>query len=398
MKFISGLFKFIALLIMIFVAAALPVSLLMRGLSTLLFSEEAIVSLLEENIFDTEVMAGVAEYYVHEVQNPSGGDSGPIGEMMKTSMRNMSHADWVEVINMIAPPELISETFAQTLNGYYGWIEGPNPVPQIMVNLEPWKRNFSANSLPVIELMLNELPQCTPEQLGRFPDLTADAPQPVEVPMCRPPEPYYSLVLDQVAEVVPRQIQGVPNRVDLGERMQLNQPALQETKQTLLGMRVFMRAALLGVLVLFIVAVPMGARSLPGAFKWAGWPLLAGGGLGLLLGLVMLIFAESLAEGLGGTLFQEVPLPLFEPVSSIAMAWTLFMARYLLVRSAALILFGGGGLVIWGFIRRSGAESPAPSPEVSTLVDVPPQPVTPPPVQPRRGREKDDDSPSGMFG
>lgn len=314
---------------------------------------------------------------------------------------------------MIAPPKLISETFKQVFGGYYGWIEGSNQSAKFFIDVTPWKSNIETNAVPVLEIVLEGLRSCTPEEVEVYRNIAQSSEFIESVPLCRPTERIYNWLLDEAHITVPIALEQIPDRVDLGKQIFKNGEDLGNARQQLLKLKVGMRSVWIIPLIAFIIAVPMASRSASDFFKWSGWPLLSTGGWALLIALLLLFFSESIFAGLGRLIFTEMPSALLIPLEAIISSVLGFFAKKLLFQSAILIVLGGGAL--FGGVMLSGdkvkQESMAvPAPVVSDrpvekpkLASQPKMPETKPKPSPKKEpdgeEEEDDDSrPTGMFG
>jgi hypothetical protein len=220
------------------------------------------------------------------------------------------------------------------------------------------------------------------------------------LPMCKPTEPVYSDMLEIVSTYIPAQIERIPDNFDFGQQMEEGDSAnLTGTRQTLLGMRVFLRAAWLVPVFLLIIAVPMGARSFPGVLRWLGWPLILSGAVVLLLGFSLLMFTETLLSGMGAMIFDQIPAHFMPPVEAVSAAFLISLAQPTLVQAAVLVILGGGCLVGGVLLSSDKPEAPQTLNVHPVSQSQPaPKPIQPPPVN-RDDDEIDDDSrPTGMFG
>jgi len=414
MKVISGFFKFIAILLMAIVVIALPLALLLRNVSRVMFSPETIVQLLEENVLDADVLANVAQQYVEEAA-PLGGsnEENPYAELLQVGLRDLSHDDWVQIFMLISPPELLSQTLKQILKGYYDWIDGTKPEPEIQFDVRQWKRNIITNAVPVVEIVLSKLPHCSPDEIEIY-NTSRDTGDYGDIPNCRPPEPHYSVILDGAATYVPPEVSKFPNELNVGKTTLENNRNLDEVRQSLLRMRIGMRTGWIIVLIVFLIAIPMGIRSISDLFKWAGWPLVLAGAWALVISLALLAFSEGILSGIGGLIFQDASRIILAPIEAVVSAILIFLSRPLLFQAAVMIVLGGGALVVGvllsGDRERRRRVTPEPAATVAsqpyqasseTLQKPQPQQTTSktePPPEEEQEDEDDDSRPTGMFG
>ena len=79
-----------------------------------------------------------------------------------------------------------------------------------------WKRTINANVVPAMELVLDSMPQCTPEQIILFTfDVLTDQDDPL--PVCRPPVPFYSTLIASGSAVLPVVVASYPDEIIFGE-------------------------------------------------------------------------------------------------------------------------------------------------------------------------------------
>ena len=409
MKAINGTLKFFAILMLLFFITTFPVALLVRNAGEMLFSPETIVDLLEENILDSEVMANISEEAIRESEPVSRATKdNPFADLFTTGMQGLNHDEWVEIIELIAPTELISGTFEQVLRSYYGWIEGSNQAAKIFIDFTIWKSNTETNATRVLEIILEGLPSCKPEEVETYNNFYQTSDFTESVPLCRPTEPIYSWLLDETYTTVPIAVRDIPDRVNLGENISESDRELSNTRQQLLKLKVGMRTAWIIPLIAFIIAIPMASRSVKDIFKWGGWPLISTGVWALLISLLLLFFSESIFAGLGRIMFPDVSSTLLIPLEAIISSVLGFLAKPLLFQSAILIVFGGGalfmGVIIGGDkVNQKSLESPAPISDGPTgkpkLTNQPEIKLKPSPKEESDLEGDEDDSrPTGMFG
>ena len=137
MKIISGLFKFIAVLLMVVFTITLPFALLIQGFGSLLLSPGKMVEMLEEHIIDPEIISSIAEYQVSQLEYEATSENAVI-QIAVDGLKNMDDEEWLLLTNLVAPPELISQSIDDGLEGYYRWLDGSSPVPGIQIDLKPW--------------------------------------------------------------------------------------------------------------------------------------------------------------------------------------------------------------------------------------------------------------------
>ena len=337
MRYVSGFLKFVAVVLAIFVVFALPVALLGQSAGRLLFSPSRIVDLLNENLVNTEVMASLAEYTVFQLE-PEQDAASQYGKLALHGAKQLDHEQWIEIIDLIVPPELVSETMEQILGGYYNWLMGNSPELEIWVDAEPWKETLGKNFVYVAETILAELPPCSSAELRKYAMLAFN--QEAEIPLCEPPEPYYSILLDTASHQVPDELAAMGDHVNLVNTAEVSRAEWIEAKEGLQAVQAFSQIGWVGVLFIFVIVISLGARSLSEVLKWAGWPILLAGAF--LLVLALIFYAPGWAAGGATTTFVNSDLPpvLQKPFRQLFLSVFDYLARPLLLQAIAMILLG----------------------------------------------------------
>jgi hypothetical protein len=313
----------------------------------------------------------------------------------------LDHDQWVELIRLVAPPKLINETIEEGLVGYYRWIDSSDDVPEVEVDLKDWKSTLITNFVPALELIMYALPECTDAQQNQFfneDNLAADA------PACRPTGPVYNVFIEQAGTSFPALIEDLPDDYALGSELEAENIDWAAAKKNLQTFKFITQASWIVMLIMFVVAIPMGARSLSGVFKWAGWPVLLAGILTLILAALLLVFARGGLPRVNPVLgiAQSFSAVLSRPVGKLLGEGLRFVARPLLFEAGAMILLGGIAVVV-GIVLAPKASSQE---QITTEVTPPPPPE--PSADPAETIEfteeqldqpsEDDTRPSGMFG
>jgi hypothetical protein len=245
-----------------------------------------------------------------------------------------------------------------------------------------------------MEIVLRTLPACTPEDLARL-----AAENDAGFPFCRPEGELYTELLRQAAAELPASFDAFPDEVDLGARFEQSGADFTAAKQALRRTRLVLNQAWLVVLGVYLLAIPLGARSASGIFKWGGWPLLLAGIAALVFAFFLLSFERADLVGLGQRAFQEVPPFILATVQATMSAIIAAATRPMFLQAAAIIALGGASLGI-ALVLASRTPQPA-APDVSRAreatvkgesnAQLPSQPPQPPP-------DSDEDRPTGMFG
>ncbi|MBT3239709.1 MAG: hypothetical protein HON98_07770 [Chloroflexi bacterium] len=385
MKFISGVFKFLAVIIMIFVIIFLPLSLFARNVGEVLFSQDMISELIEKNLFDEEILANLAQDLIssNPITSELTDDTSAVSEFVNGALKNLNIDQWTELISTITPTDLMSDTFSSIFDEFYIWMDNDEPVPNIVIDLTPWKRNTIQNSSKVLDLVLNVLPACTSDQISTYALNSAanffGGSASNSVPLCKPSEPYYSLLVEKGTVAIPSIAGKLPDEVNLADQLGAASFNLVILKQTLKSARFLLQWSWIIVLILFLVAIPMGARTISQTFKWAGWPLFFSGGFLFVLVFSLDFISTRLISFMGNLFFADVPETIGGFLESILAILMTFFAFPLKNQGLIVFVVGLISLMI-GYILYSMMDnkknlvpatpvSPAPATENNVLTD-----------------------------
>lgn len=416
MKILSRFLQFIAVLMMALVVVALPFTLAARNLGRVVFNREAVLGLANENFLNPELLAAIGEQAVGAAlatPEEDEAEGAAINRVMLAAFGNLSRAEWVRLMELIAPSAELSGLGDTVINGLYDWLEGDSAAPEFTLDLGPWKARMSGNALPMMEMILRALPPCDTAGTRTYQAEQDDLEAAASLPACRPPEPVYSELLNVGATVLPDRLAQTPDVVDFSQQM-LGQPGVElaRLKTDLLALRTLLRGVWLPVALLFFLALPLGVRSGRGLLMWAGWPLLLSGLALLVTGMGLLVFSEAMLTGVfdSGPL-AELPRPL---VASLRASGVAFISLIALPTLRQAFFLGGLGLLLVAaaaFLRRRALErqvaalsgvAPAMPSTASAAQPLPAEnpPAAPPPAgaPPPAEDEPDDSKPTGMFG
>lgn len=292
----------IALTVFVFI---FPLSLALREVSKLVFDAETTKAMVRENLLGGQMASVLANQMARQVLASEGGEETLASAFVQNTLAQLTEQDWRTITALTMPPNLVENTVDEIVNGYTAWLDGEAQLPQIRVELDGWKTNIEENASAVMSVVLDAQPDCSAEQVSH---LVLSALQSMEsvlqqISGCRPPEPVYSALLDNASLVLGNSLQFAPSSIDVGALRQLSgaPEQLADLKEGLIRLRQVLLWGWLGVAAIGLVGVLCGARSMPQALRWAGWPTLAAGGItfvfGLGLGIFSLQFVDALLSG-----------------------------------------------------------------------------------------------------
>lgn len=395
MKIISGFLKFIAYVLMVIFVVFFPLCLFSRGVGQTLYDPADFLEMVNDEILDPEIFANIVEDLIREnqeVQDAQGDNL--FANVLLQGVLNLDHDEWVSMVNLIVPPEIVSQAFDQVLDSYYRWIDGRSPVPLIQISLVPWKNQIKANIIPILELIMRDIRACNPEEIQEYNQIRLTG-EYTNIPPCRPPEPNYSWILDTGAIEGPGFLEtSLPNQIDNSRALSASTRDPIEFKNNYLNMVSVMQAGWILFIGLFVIAIPLGTRSIPELFKWIGWPLFLAGIWGFLISILLLIFTGSIMAVVGGLSSGTISPTVFSQFELIGVSLVQYFQRPLMIQSIVIFVLGCTSLIIGGIIGRTRTVRSISEPQSELQPDPPPAPT----IRRKRENQEDDSSPTGMFG
>jgi hypothetical protein len=301
------LLRLIAILMLGFVIFALPLSLFVKDLGSLLFDPETSKSFVRSTLLQEDFAANIANQAVQSLLTAGDESDDPASVIVQKGLEQLDEDDWAEVISIVAPSELIAGSADLLIEAYADWLNGDEEIPEIYLDLVPWKENIADNSDQLIETVLAALPACSTEDLAilAIESLTNGKEAIGSIPACNPPEPLLSIVISNAKAIVPRFLQAAPSEFDLStlEINGLNQ--LIQLKGTLNRVRFLVNWSWLIILSVGVVAILLGTQTLLGALKWTGWSLFLTGLITIGLSQVLEAFSNRWLGSLLSNMFDE---------------------------------------------------------------------------------------------
>ncbi len=342
MKIVSGFFQVIAFLLMIVVVVGLPLALLGNQVTQPLLNAERLEALISPEV--------LARLTITRLEQRQLSDSGNAAQtFVLQALQQMSQEDWVAFYELTAPPEVMAGFSQQVVDGLQGWLDGDEA--DIVLDLQPIKANITAQSQPVMSLLLGTLPGCTGDQLVQMTAFATGFSQ--EIPLCTPPEPFYSVMLEIGASMLPAGLAALPDDLQISAaQLQSSSPRMTRLVQILRAGRLVSRLGWLGLTLIYLVAIPLGARSLAGGFKWAGWPSLLAGLQSLLLGLLLQGSHSRIADSLLDVSAVGAIDFIAQPLATLLDGVLLQAARPMLLAAAVMLVWGVLALAIGALLGR----------------------------------------------
>lgn len=332
------IFRPIGIVAIVIFVVFLPISLAFREVGKLVFDAEATKTMVRESLMGGQMTSVLASQIAQQMllRTQGGQDSLP-NAFVRNTLSELTEDDWRAITALTMPPRLVEDTVEEIVSGYTAWMDGEAELPEIRVGLDGWKANMEANAGPVLAIVLDAQPQCTAEEAA---NLVVTALQSMEglleqIGGCRPPEPFYSAILDNAGVLLGTSLQFAPSSIDVSALSQLSgaPQQLAGLKEGLIRVRQVLLWGWVAVAGVGLLGVLFGARSLPQTLRWMGWPSLLAGGItlafGMGLGFFSLHFIDAFFAG-----------PLLQQSGAVAILGSAVASGALDYASGPLMLYG----------------------------------------------------------
>ncbi|MGH2582919.1 MAG: hypothetical protein ACRDFQ_08490 [Anaerolineales bacterium] len=352
---LNNLLRGLAVIMLAFFVVLLPFSLLLHDVGELAFNPETTKSLVRDYLLRSELVATLAMRATQQMisgepvlGNPENAslDSGNL--LLERTLGHLTIEDWQEITDLAAPNKLVDASMGEVITAYSLWLDGHEDFPPLQINLAPWKQNLSDKAGNVMVIVLDSLPECT---LDAAIAMSLEGLQSGEslagiVPVCRPPEPLYSSLVDSAGFFLASSLELTPDRInlDLSEQDVPPPKELVDLRENLVRARLILGWGWLAVASIGIAAVALAARTFQQILLWSGWPLLIAGAGTFLLGLAFRFFTLGFVDdAFGNALGGNLGIAESAGVALVGAALD-FASRPLLLQGLALSVLGIGSI------------------------------------------------------
>ena len=333
--------RFIAAIITLIAVLLLPLSLFGFQVGQILFTPESMLNLIAGQVIGPSQTNLLAETLLQTVP-PQWGieDDSTLGRVLSSA------AEQAEFQGALLPLELQVEYAAQGLNSFYAWLEGPDPMPVLELDMQPLKSHIHQNAGGVVNNVLDLLPVCTAEESLALAATLIDAVLGGEaimdtLPSCLPAIIPVETIAPAAGELLRQQLANIPDTIVLENLVQATPESMQELKGRLQLGKGALQWSWLPILFLLIIGSLAGGQTRDGVPRWLGWSLVATGVLTFLLTLIppSAWLAVTVPQLAGWPLILQVPVaamigPLFEQAGQS----TVWLAVALLILGIILLI------------------------------------------------------------
>ncbi len=331
-----------ALIIIVLFVLVFPISLLMKNIGDIFFERDTALELIQDNLLNSETISDVFQGTIKNVLLDDSVGKPEINPLIRKGFDALDDEDWGKIAALIIPQALVRETSNSIADAIFEWIEGDDLLPNLRINLRSWKRNISENAGPIMKIVLDALPDCTPSEISSqiLEGLTDDSGLSALIPACRPPDAISALVLQNADSFASSIVQSMPEEFEFSENQIEGLNQLHRAKEVIKVTRRTLTWSWWIVLGIGIVGVALIARKASDWLKWSGWAfLLAGLWLLLISFTTRYIFGAGL-ENIVQNIFRDTP----DFVVTVALALISgvgdFLPRPLQSQSGTLLALG----------------------------------------------------------
>lgn len=279
LRLIAAIITFIAVLL-------LPLSLFGFQIGQIVFSPEAMLNLVAVEVIGPSQTNIMAETLLKSLPAEWGiNNESTLGKALASA------AEQGDIQRALLPTELQVVYAAQALNSFYGWLEGPDPMPVLELDMQPLKSHLNQNAGGLVQNVIDRMPVCTAEESLSMAATLIDAVLGGEVildtlPSCLPALIPIEAVAPAVGELLRQQLAIIPDTIVLQNLVQTTPEAMQELKGSLQLTKGTLQWSWFPLLFVLIIAALMGGQTKDGVPAWLGTSLVVSGILTFLLTLI----------------------------------------------------------------------------------------------------------------
>lgn len=272
-----GIFsKLAAILVALALVVLLPLMLIAQHAAEVLFEADLIAETLAEQVVDSGLFrASILENILGDRGTQESLDGG-FG--MQSILGGLTIDDLGQVTDTLIPQAWVRQQMINLVQDTYRWLEDDRRLPALSIDFVPIKSSLvSEAGIDLLELIVRSWPQCSTEDLIMMGLAGGSAPEEVAFPLCQPPEPYRTILMESAVADLELMASVLPPTISLLDERPEMAAAFSAAKQQLRFLRLLIRTSglitisLLGLIMLLVV------RSWRALGLWWGIPVTFGG-------------------------------------------------------------------------------------------------------------------------
>ncbi len=358
----TAILKFLAFLLAGALIIALPLSLVASNVGNVIFNQEQMSEISTGVVLDSELIPAALEIMTNrqaeDISTKIGQTDNPGGRELNlyNLIYSMEEQNWKNFKKALLADDVIESWIQAIIDGFYNWLNTDEPLPYVSLGMQPViDRMKGPEGEEAVVAFYDSLPDCTDIQME---DMQTNPGDPLPrskmvKELCKLSTfPHadqinvYKEVMAMVVDATPLQYNAT--QAILKQREQIG--GVFTLKWTIRTWRWNMDTVLLIPLVLLLLVLFFGVRSMEGLGQWFGIPLIGGSLISLITALLSrTLWRGWLAERMPDAIPQTSLLYHELIEASVRVIGPIFNP---LILQSFVILLIGASLLTMGFILR----------------------------------------------
>jgi hypothetical protein len=318
------------------------------NISRFSYNPERLKDTLEESIIESGLLSEIGQDYLAQWQ-ATGSDSGVMD--IRGLLVNLSVADQARIVEIFLPADFQASLISSSVDGYYEWLISDDAPLIFNWDLSTLKSSMTGEKgQEALAILFSALPECTMDHMNEFLFQAMSGSFNFDH-VCRMPEPIGTQQQAMFGMALSAFGSGIPEEVELNIENSVSNEIigkLNNFKQAMEIVQFFSKWGWIFSILLLVLLLAIGVRSLESAGIWVGLPLIISGMIVLALTVVARVtFFSGLTRWLGfmpetifSTVINPVILRIFERILT-PMLW-----------HGVVILAAGGLLFIFMALQK----------------------------------------------
>ncbi|MBM3131142.1 MAG: hypothetical protein FJ009_21275 [Chloroflexi bacterium] len=280
--------KFIAFLLVLFFVFTLPIALLMFNVGRVIFDAPLVKRVVTREVTESDLIPATLRWFAQRRAQErvlTGEAKTAITEPDTLKALQFPTLDnWRQIKSIVLPNRFLETWVSVTLDGVYAWIDTKDPLPNVVLDLKPWKDyNRSPYGHQAIQIVYGSLPPCQQADIDDFLKRLKAAPRMFPAPWRADQNQDYLDERDKIIDTAPnffaltQELSRVEKQSGVGA---------ENIKQQIRLFRTLAQFSIIVPFVVLLLLVLLAWRSRFDFARWLGVPMLVGGILSLLPTLV----------------------------------------------------------------------------------------------------------------
>ena len=266
--------RILAASIILIVVILLPLTLFAYQVGHILYSPKEMLNLFAVHVIGPSQSNLLTETILRSLPDQLG--IAPDSIVGQTFSRA---ADQKELHGSILPSELQLAYAAQGINAFYNWLDGPDPMPVLELQMEPIKSYLGGNTAALVETVLEQIPVCTLDESlalasGFLGGLLSGEGVVDSIPPCLPALVPIDTIAPVAGELIRQQITLIPNTIVLDKLVTASPEYMLQLKGKLQLAKGVLQWSWLPFVFLLLIAAILGGQTNDGIPRWLGWSLI----------------------------------------------------------------------------------------------------------------------------